>query len=464
MKRPVAAMMTAMVVIGLSGGESQARGPQRTGYTVATVSKSPSWQQNYAATELAKYIQKITGKKVKVVPGDVSADFLIGNKAEAAGVDVSKMPDSPDAFIIKSVSNRVAIVGNTDMAAVYGAYHYLDACCNVGFFEDGESVPRMSELPMDGIDFVEAPKFRDRIQFAWDARCLLKKSNSTLWRANIEWKDYDEWMVKNKFNWMRYDLHCWRHGYGLYAKAYPGYERPDTGFCPKWWPPDYVFNNTKQSFAYAKQLGIHLWTDGYANSVPVDAKDLIKKEYPDAVFSNPDPSYPMGVYIRDKKSNVAYYERNLKAVIDNYGMPDMNWAQFPVFEEEACVENTSAWDPDLSNRHGRGGKEAGAASPLPHRRVAVSMRFNGNPKGFKALLDKLDYDYVINTSYNSNPPMFQMLRVFLGQALPFHHHRRVRRRRRTASLLPVRRRSDLGERRAHQARFELPWGSGPFRN
>ena len=327
------------------------------------------------------------------------------------------------SFMIKSVSENgrtfLVLAGVTGHATMYAVYHYLDYVCGVGFFEDGERVPKMKSLPTNGLSIVEVPRFAERIQFAWPIRCLLKKSVSLLWRADVEWKEYIDFLAKNKCNWMRMDIGDSFHlGYGLYVHTFPGTERPDSGFCAKWWPPEYVYNNTRAAVAYARKAGIKLWADAFCLSIPTTDREIIRKEFPDVVFSKVDPVYPYTVYIRDDKTNVAFYRKSLKALFDYCGKPDMYWGKFPVFEEEVVAEFSSKWDPERFNLMAKVVQEFDPSAKFLLDGWLVQMRFSDKPKDLQKLLGKLKCPLVVNTSYPFKPT-YRKFDYFYGY--PWHY-------------------------------------------
>jgi len=91
-----------------------------------------------------------------------------------------------EGFLIKSIGDGdrsyVVILGVSPRRTLYGLYHYLEQYCRVGFFWDGEHIPRWPSLPTAGIDTVERPR--------WPIRDIL-----TIWAGKIldyAHRDYHE--------------------------------------------------------------------------------------------------------------------------------------------------------------------------------------------------------------------------------------------------------------------------------
>ena len=173
----------------------------------AACAGEPSLRQ-HAAEEFAKYVAAITGTAPRVEPGGIctleggKTQVVIGERPVIDGLvakGLLQIPDDlgEDGFAIKSVQdgqvNYLVVVGGSPRAALYAVYHYLEAFCRVGFFADGEQVPRLDAIPTRNIDLVERPRWPVR-QYMMDC-----EYTSYWWNAE-EWKREVDWAAKHKFN------------------------------------------------------------------------------------------------------------------------------------------------------------------------------------------------------------------------------------------------------------------------
>lgn len=153
----------------------------------------------FAATELARYLGKMSGQQIPIVSlqrlpaGDL---ILVGRKAAQslgpAGLSVHELTDlGREGFVIKTVKSDgrsiVFIAGAERVGTLYGVYEFLERL-GVRWFAPGvtnEYVPqrRLGELPEMNVR--ERPAFFTRGFWAWENR------------GNDEFHD---WMARNKMN------------------------------------------------------------------------------------------------------------------------------------------------------------------------------------------------------------------------------------------------------------------------
>ena len=135
----------------------------------------------YAATELTNFLSRALGAAVPVRRGTEAArrdsapyQIVLGEceAARAAGIDVSEKPR--DTFVIKTVGNRVFIVGRdgtaeprrapgkVECATLHGVYAFLEDYVGCRFYfpgELGEIVPRVAKVTLGDIDRTVTPDF-----------------------------------------------------------------------------------------------------------------------------------------------------------------------------------------------------------------------------------------------------------------------------------------------------------------
>ena len=169
------------------------------------------WLERYAAKELARYLDHITDQKQVVLSDqdyayhDLSEQdqpiFLVGDNLVAQSLVEDGSIQIPsnlgeDGFLIKSARFGEAacllLRGATPRGTLYAVYHYLEKYLKVGFFWDGEHIPKSSAIPFEGIDEVQIPRFQKRI--------YLGGGYTTFCWGWEEWKREVEWAVRKKLN------------------------------------------------------------------------------------------------------------------------------------------------------------------------------------------------------------------------------------------------------------------------
>ena len=168
----------------VSGGEPNA---------VIVTASGASEAERFAADEIQKYIQKITGAKLKILTDDENAEgnlILIGRTkiTSELGVDVDSDFPNDDPFIIKTIRNRLILLGKGDRGTVYSVYTFLEdytRCRWVMPGEAGEQIPKKETITVSHIDRIEEPEFEFRIA------------------GGFRSADYIDWAFKNKLHILR---------------------------------------------------------------------------------------------------------------------------------------------------------------------------------------------------------------------------------------------------------------------
>ncbi len=194
---------------GMFAGKSREEGvrPEQ----ILIVYNSSSSPEAAAATELQRYIHRMTGRlpdrvdeaKSLIHPNRRVA-FLVGRTAKTAELMRTGQLEEParnhmEAYRVTalppSAGQGLALIGGTGIATLYAVYHYLERCCGTGFFWDGDHVPRRSLIPVAGVDISACPRFSERY---YGNGCLWFYSVS--WWGWEEWQRYIDWMLKSRFN------------------------------------------------------------------------------------------------------------------------------------------------------------------------------------------------------------------------------------------------------------------------
>jgi len=127
---------------------------------------------NFAASELQKYVKKITGTLLPIVADTqkVAGPKILLTSAKSPnsqngnlGRGFTHPPADTDAFVIRTVGTTLAISGGRDRAVLYGVYDLLErlGCRWLGPGE--EHVPAVTPLHIPAMDVTEQPDFEHRV-------------------------------------------------------------------------------------------------------------------------------------------------------------------------------------------------------------------------------------------------------------------------------------------------------------
>jgi alpha-N-acetylglucosaminidase len=186
---------------------------------VIVLGQKPIWLELHAAEELARYIQAMSGASLPIMTGgerqeteEEQTAILIGRPethpllaqlTREGKVKLSAEYPGLDGFIIKTLPRTVVLGGSTDTGTLYAVYHLLENFCHVGFFQDGEYIPRRNTIILNEIDVAERPHFEIR---QYLQSCAFGYTTS-YWEWE-DWKRELDWMAKRHLNAMMVD---WGH-------------------------------------------------------------------------------------------------------------------------------------------------------------------------------------------------------------------------------------------------------------
>jgi len=161
----------------------------------------------HAAQELREHITAMSGIDVPILPpGEqlpaTGLTFVVGAPVGVGQFDADLAGLGPDAYVIRSVTEAdrkvLLLAGANRLSTHYAVYHYLERFCDVGFFRDGDHVPRRTALPF-GMTTRDEPTFGYRADetFLWHVG--LRRSHAKFWRFE-EWKKYVDFVAKKRNN------------------------------------------------------------------------------------------------------------------------------------------------------------------------------------------------------------------------------------------------------------------------
>jgi len=154
--------------------------PARGAVTIATKGKSPyriviatnaPASERYAADELQRYLEKISGAKLPVVTDDARAgsrEILLGDNAHLRGlglkIDLARL--GSDGFTLRTEGNRLVIAGGKPRGTLYGVYALLEEKLGVRWFTpELEVVPATNRLSLPALNETQVPALEYREVF-----------------------------------------------------------------------------------------------------------------------------------------------------------------------------------------------------------------------------------------------------------------------------------------------------------
>jgi len=173
--------------------------------------ESPSFIERHCAQELTKYIKGLSGSEIAISEFQIPKEkniILIGrpqtNKkieelSDKGMLKLSGEYPGLDGFVIKTIDyenrNYLVLGGSMDRGTLYAVYHLLENIFKVGFFEDGDRIPRKKTLVVKNINIAERPYFEIRAALP----AGIYSRTAAFW-GEKEWKKEIDWLLKKKYN------------------------------------------------------------------------------------------------------------------------------------------------------------------------------------------------------------------------------------------------------------------------
>jgi hypothetical protein len=175
----------------------------RSAYKI--VVSNPSSTERFAAQELQKYLEKMSGAVLPIINKETSHSFLIGKVfADQNGISLDSKELGFDGYIIKTVGNNIVIAGREQRGTLYAAYAYLEQLgCrwyapNFQFYGKwgGEYVPRTSTIEFKSFNVVQKPDYKYRREDEGEGWTHTLKDDSLI----------IDWMSKARMNTFSYSV------------------------------------------------------------------------------------------------------------------------------------------------------------------------------------------------------------------------------------------------------------------
>ena len=139
------------------------------------VAANASAPARYAAEELQRYLEKITGARLPVVADTEPAqprEILVGRSSrfESCGIPVDWAALGKEGCVLRTAGERLVIAGGEPRGTLYGVYGLLEDHFGCRWFTpDIERVPRIERLPLPQLDERKIPVFESRETYLWES-------------------------------------------------------------------------------------------------------------------------------------------------------------------------------------------------------------------------------------------------------------------------------------------------------
>jgi hypothetical protein len=127
--------------------------------------------ERYAAEELQKYLERISGVKLPIATDDQPMskyEILLGNNRHmrSLGLQIDLAKLGSEGFLIKTFNNYLVISGGRPRGTLYGVYTLLEEKLGVRWFTpEVEYVPKMKRIEIPPLDEVQIPALEYREVF-----------------------------------------------------------------------------------------------------------------------------------------------------------------------------------------------------------------------------------------------------------------------------------------------------------
>jgi hypothetical protein len=336
--QPVIAGIALIFVLGVvAEGICQAGVPsglEQGGRVAIVVDKETSRQLHLALIDLESYLQRSVRAIVRRYAGPVEAArvpesvvIVVGERgsdagilSRTAGIDLTGPPLGPEGCRVKSGASGgklfLFLVGDTLVGASHAVYSFLEKEVGIGFFIDGDQVPQLDGVRLNGIDRIETPAVSIRGLFF---HYIWKHPHANCWRlwSWEGWRNSIDWMRRKRFNTL--PLFHDEGGYlwgDVIFKAFPEIPQNDETLSQFVVDPAWRTELNKRIIAYARESGIRIAYNLFYSQVPEFFADFHPElKYHDLNMRN------VGISAIQPECK-QIMKRYWKAILDTYGIDD----------------------------------------------------------------------------------------------------------------------------------------------
>ena len=298
--------------------------------------ENPSPQQFLAVDDLTRFLQRTLKAVVrtyaataKISEIDEPACFLFGTAQDNALLaDLSRRAGvttdglGREGSLVRAVKLEgkalVFLSGEAPTGACYAAYSFLENELAVGFFIDGNQVPRLQHVSLEGLNRREVPAASIRGLFyhpTW------RHPHANCWRlwGWKKWRETIDWMRRKRFNALPlfHDEGTYFFGDAIF-KAFPEIERNDQTLAHYVVDPAWRTALNHKIFQYARDSGVAVAYNLFYSQVP----DFFADFRPDLEY------YPLSMYnvgisaIQPDCKEIM--KRFWKEIFETYGLDDFH--------------------------------------------------------------------------------------------------------------------------------------------
>jgi hypothetical protein len=169
---------------------------------VIYLSRHASTVEKFAADELQKYIEQVSGARlpIKISDGPERTPGIYIGQSSARYLDTKITDAYPglDGFVMKTIGNDIVLAGGEERGTLYAVYELLEAIgCRwyapgFAFYGDAgsEFVPKLRDIHLPNLDTVEHPSYKFRKKYVEEGWTHIV--------ANL--KQMIDWMAKARLN------------------------------------------------------------------------------------------------------------------------------------------------------------------------------------------------------------------------------------------------------------------------
>ncbi len=224
------------------------------------VSSNPVGSDLKAASELQKYIERISGALLPIVDDNSPAgtsEIIIGknNRIKDADISIDFEELGDDGFVIKTAGDKLYIAGGKEKGTLYGVYTFLEdylGCRN--YSENVTVVPKNKDITIRKIDDKQIPCFTFREMHFYGPR------QSELY-----------------LNWHKLDLKEGKNEWGMFVHTFDDLV-----------PPEKYFKTHPEYFSY---LNIQRIPDGQLCLSNPDLFDIVVEGLKERMKEKPEALY-----------------------------------------------------------------------------------------------------------------------------------------------------------------------------